>query len=83
MSGSYWIGDIVFGGVPIAPVKRDLGKLIVPDLSQKLIYALTDNHLVAHRLDVALTDIGLRDATYPVPEKKLHEVFQHLYRMRD
>ena len=83
--GSYWIGsNVVFGGVPIAPeLKKDLGKLIVPDLSQKVIYALTEHSLTAHRLDVALTDMGMREARIPSPLSSSTKAHQLVSRTRD
>ena len=83
-AGGFWIGnDIVFGGVPLAASKQDLGKLIVPDLSQNVLYALTASRVTAHRLDVTFTEIGNRAATFPMKEDDFHEVYHHLYRNRD
>lgn len=83
-AGSYWIGnDIVFGGVPLAASKQDLGKLIVPDLSQNVLYALTAFSVTAHRLDVTFTEVGNRAAKFPMTEDDFHEVYHHLYRIRD
>lgn len=83
-SGSYWIGnDVVYGGVPLSELKRDLGRLIVPDLSERTIYALTENLLTAHRLDVTFTEIGMREAVFPQPPEQFHEVYQLLSRRRD
>ncbi len=83
-SGSFWISaNAVFAGVPITQLEKDLGMLIVPDVSQKLLYSLTDGLLTAHRLDLKLTDIGQRTVTYPIPSKDFHKVYRHLYRTRD
>ena len=82
--GGYWIGgNAVYGGVPLSQLKKDLGKLIVPDLSQKVIYALTEHSLTAHRLDIAFTEMGMRGAVFPQPPEQFQEAYQVLSRTRD
>ena len=83
-AGDCWIGnDIVFGSVPLTTLREGLGKLIVPDLSQYVLYALTANNMSAYRLDGAFTELGMREAKFPVTEDDFHEVYHQLYRMRD
>jgi hypothetical protein len=83
-SGDCWIGnDIVFGSVPLTTLREGLGKLIVPDLSQYVLYALTVNNMSAYRLNGAFTELGIREAKFPVTEDDFHEVYHQLYRMRD
>lgn len=82
-AGGYWIGNnIVFGGVPIVQLEGDLGQLVVPDLSQKLIYSLTRDVVRAHRLNSGLTELGTRRSSYPAEYDEFSKVYHHLYRMR-
>ncbi|MEZ5943612.1 MAG: trypsin-like peptidase domain-containing protein [Planctomycetaceae bacterium] len=82
--GGYWLGgNIVFGGVPLAEIPGDMGKLIVPDLSQKLIYTLTQDIVRAHRLNTSLTELGMRKARYPVVYyRDFPKVSHNIYRQR-
>lgn len=83
--GSFWFGDnMVFAGAPVKLLRNDLGDLIVPDLSRRLVYSLTKERLRAHRIDTALTEVGDRDLAWPQPQRERFDGISHrLYRRRD
>jgi S1-C subfamily serine protease len=82
--GSYWLAkDIVFGGIPLRVVKKDIKNLLIPDLSQPVVYALTLTSLTAHRLDVELSELGRRTAEFPPKQTKdFGGLYLDLYRRR-
>ncbi|MCA9044246.1 MAG: hypothetical protein KDA69_08000, partial [Planctomycetaceae bacterium] len=82
--GGYWIGgNVVFGGVPIAQVPGDLGRLLIPDMSRKLVYAVTEDVIRAHRMNSSLTEVGVRRASYPAAFKDFARVYDNVNRRRN
>ncbi len=83
--GSYWIGtNMIFGGNPIKEVHKDLGKLIVPDQTQKVVYVIELEQITAHQMNSALTKIKNRKVTFPDKYYKddafpgiYHRVYRH------
>lgn len=82
--GSYWIGShMIFAGAPIQLLQQDLGNILVPDLSNRVIYALTKERLRALRLDTSLAEIGSRKIAWPKPQaEKFEGIYHTIYRHR-
>lgn len=82
--GSRWIGNhMVFDGVPLKLVKKELGNIIIPDMMQRVIYALTKNEIVAYRLNAQLPELGNRRAVFdPERQKNFTGLYHHIYRHR-
>ena len=84
LPGSYWTANtVVFSGTPILPVDADYGRLVVPDLSQRVIYTLHAKSLHALELNTKMTELGSRPVFYPSPFDEFERVYHHLYRTRD
>lgn len=82
--GSHWLSEkVVLGGIPIQRLGNEIGLLIIPDLSQKLIYALKDGSIRAHRMSTSFPEIGNRQFEFPTKYKELKQVCNHLMRTRD
>lgn len=83
--GGYWLADnMVFGGVPISQVQKDVGGLLIGDLAQKVVYAVSENQLTAHSLNVGFDELGKRKVEWPAKLKNEFERIGHrLYRQRD
>ena len=65
-SGGYLIGrDTVYGGVPLTQLDGDYGELIVPDVTQKVLYFLSEDIVQARKLNTALSEAGTRAVKYP------------------
>jgi hypothetical protein len=80
----YWIGDkVILGGVPVAQIGDLPGQLIIPDLSQKIVYTLSQEVMHAHRFNSAMSEIGMRRVEYPASIEHFSTIHHHLYRMRD
>jgi hypothetical protein len=83
--GSYWIGThMIFGGMPIQMLKEKMGDILVPDLDDRLVYALTRSRITAHRLNTQLSEVGSRRASFPAAQlEKFEGIFHTIYRHRD
>ncbi len=82
--GGYWLSrNTVYGGT-ISAVQHEVGNLLVPDYSQKVVYALTPNILRAHLLNVAFTEVGKRKVEFPDREtREFDSVYHFIYRHRN
>lgn len=60
--GPLWYGgNVVMAGAPnFVGIPAELGGRIIPDLSQRVLYAINDETLRAHRLDPTLALVGER-----------------------
>ncbi|WP_459558063.1 YncE family protein [Lacunimicrobium album] len=91
--GSFWISNnIVYGGSPPTQIGAETKKrfdagltnLIIPDMSQKLVYKLSENSISAHRLATGLPEVGSRRAKFATGySKKIDETYMLPYRFRD
>jgi hypothetical protein len=64
--GGYLIGrNVVFGGVPLSLLEGDHGKLIIPDVTQKVLYFVTEDIIQARKLNTTLSEAGTRAARFP------------------
>jgi hypothetical protein len=64
--GGYLIGrSVVFGGVPLSLLEGDYGKLIIPDVTQKVLYFVTEDIIQARKLNTTLSEAGTRAARFP------------------
>lgn len=65
-AGGYLIGrSVVFGGVPLSLLEGDYGKLIIPDVTQKMLYFVTEDMIQARKLNTTLSEAGTRAARFP------------------
>ncbi len=81
--GSYWFSqNIILGGVPLQQLGKEFGRLIIPDHSQQLFYALDENIIRAHRLTTSFTELEMRRIQFPDEYQEIDKICQHLYRMR-
>jgi len=77
-AGGYLIGrSVVYGGVPLSKFEGDFGKLIIPDVTQKVLYFLSDDVIQARKLNTALTDAGTRAAEYPAQFDESEKLFHN------
>ena len=77
--GPYWIGNnMIFTAPKYQPARSDLGQILIPDLSQNVVYALTKETLTAYRLDARFTELDQRRAEFP-PEQDAD--FPRIYHM--
>ncbi len=84
-AGTWWIGvNELFAAPHFNAVHEEVGRLIVPDLSRKVIYALSENMVKAYQLNVALTELDSRriELTAEV-SNEFHRISQYVYRHRD
>ena len=64
--GGYLIGqNVVFGGVPLSLLEGDYGRLIIPDVTQKVLYFVTEDVIQARKLNTTLSEVGTRVARFP------------------
>ncbi len=65
-AGGYLIGrSVVFGGVPLTLLEGEYGKLIIPDVTQKILYFVTEDIVQARKLNSTLSEVGTRAAQFP------------------
>ncbi len=77
-AGGYLVGrSVVFGGVPLSKFEGDFGKLIIPDVTQKVLYFLSDDFIQARKLNTALTEAGTRAAEYPAQFDESEKLFHN------
>jgi len=83
--GPFWISNhMIFTGNPLNMVRENLGNILIPDHSQPLVYALTPDRVVAHRLEKGLKSIGERKAIFsPETQKAFEGVYHMVYRHRE
>ncbi|MFN7289185.1 MAG: trypsin-like peptidase domain-containing protein [Pirellula sp.] len=64
--GGAWITvNQIYSGTPLKLQKDKLGDILVPELSNKVVYSLTNNKVIAYKLDASLTELGDRTASWP------------------
>jgi len=83
--GSYWLGaNVVLGGAPLAAVKDKMDNVIlIPDLSRRVVYSLSDVRLAAHRLNTEFSEQASRKVVFPAEQTKdFSRVIRQLYRHR-
>ena len=82
--GSYWICDAsVYGGSPLGKIKEGLGLILIPDMSQPIVYSIGDKVMAAHRLSPTLDQIGKRKLVFPEDQaRELHHIWQQVFRHR-
>lgn len=77
-SGGYLIGrSVVYGGVPLSKLEGEFGKLIIPDVTQKVLYFLSDDIIQARKLNTALSEAGTRAAEYPAQFDESEKLFHN------
>lgn len=77
-AGGYLIGrSVVYGGVPLSKFEGDFGKLIIPDVTQKVLYFLSDDVIQARKLKTSLTEVGTRAADYPAQFDESEKLFHN------
>ena len=84
--GSFWFGRdniLGLGSVPIQHLSVPRCRLIVPDKSQPLFYALDESQVRAHRLATTFPQIGEHPVQYPELYKNRDDIFQFIHRTRD
>ncbi len=83
--GTWWIAtNQLFAAPQFNRVHDEVGRVIVPDLSRKVIYALTDRSLTAHQLNVALTELDSRRVELPAAQSEdISRIDHFLYRHRE
>lgn len=83
-NSTYWLSqNLIFGGIPVQQIKGEFGKLLVPDLSQKLFYTIDENVVRARRYDTAFSELSQRQAEYPQAYADFATLSQHLFRTRE
>lgn len=76
--GGYLIGrNVVYGGVPLSKFEDEFGKLIIPDVTQKVLYFLSDDIIQARKLNTALTEVGTRAARFPAQFDESEKLFHN------
>ncbi len=82
--GSYWFGtNMIFGGNPLAEIHKNLGRIVVPDQLQKVVYVVDEDLIKAHQLNTAFNKIGQKRASYSSGyDKKFDHVYHRIYRKR-
>ena len=84
LPGSFWLGDhLILSGSPPAELPTAEEELLVPDLSQRVVYSFTTNSVRAHRLNSVLTEIGRRSIQLPSGFSVVPETGHRLERMRN
>ncbi|RLS74325.1 MAG: CHAT domain-containing protein [Planctomycetota bacterium] len=82
--GSYWVGNNkVVGGSPLTQILEKENEILIPDHSQKIVYSSSGTVLRALRLNVSMSEIGIRRVAYPDPYEDFSKVSQVVYRQRD
>lgn len=81
--GSYWLSDrVIVGGVP-AKVLHEVGNVLIPDMAERVVYELGENKLVAHKIDVAFSELDQRKLELPDEiVKEFGRLSQAIYRTR-
>lgn len=75
-AGGYWMGgNMVFGGTPLMPIGDELGELVIPDVSQKLVYALNGDMITAHALKGTVQSLTGRRAEFPQDFREADDLF--------
>lgn len=76
--GGYLIGrSVVYGGVPLTKLEGEFGKLIIPDVTQKVLYFLSDDIIQARKLNTALTEAATRAAEFPAELDESEKLFHN------
>lgn len=76
--GGYLIGrNVVYGGVPLSKFEGEFGKLIIPDVTQKVLYFLSDDIIQARKLNTTLTEAGTRAAEFPSEFDESEKLFHN------
>ncbi|QDU10432.1 SUMF1/EgtB/PvdO family nonheme iron enzyme [Gimesia aquarii] len=80
--GSFWVANNnIFGGIPLANIKRGLGYILIADRSKKMIYSVTKERIHAHRLNVTVDEVDDRKVQFPKGE--FSRIYHNIYRIRD
>ncbi|QDT96867.1 SUMF1/EgtB/PvdO family nonheme iron enzyme [Gimesia aquarii] len=80
--GSFWIANNnIFGGVPLANIRRDLNYTLIVDRSKKMVYSVAKERIHAHRLNVTVDEIDNRKVEFPKGE--FSRIYHNIYRIRD
>lgn len=65
--GGYLIGrNMVFGGIPLTKIDKDVGGTIAPDRSQSIIYGIGADTFSAHKLNTTLDVISSVPIEFPI-----------------
>jgi len=82
--GSFLLAqNTIFGGSELQQMPGDFGKLIVPDLAQKVFYTLTADIVRAHTYNAAFTQLDLRPVKYPAGYEDIAKLVFPVHRIRD
>ena len=82
--GNTWLGPrALYGGARIQQVANGLGRITIPDLTNKLIYALFEQELKAHSFGGQFQETGTRSVSFPPAQTKaFRRIYHHLSRRR-
>lgn len=79
--GSFWVANNnIFGGIPLANIKRDLDYTLIADRSKKMIYSVAKERIRAHRLNVTVDEVDDRKVQFPKGE--FSRIYHNIYRIR-